>query len=85
VAEEVTVFYYRNGCHLCEELAALLFRCWPQQAEKIEWRDVDQDAEWRQAYGQLVPVLMRGDDTICTLHPDLPRITRYFGAMTNPV
>ena len=63
----------------------MLFRGWPQQAETMEWRDVDQNFEWRQAYGQLVPVLMRGGETICTLRPDLKKITQYFGEMTNPV
>lgn len=51
----------------------------------MEWRDVDQDAAWRNAYGELVPVLQQDDQTICTLKPDLARITEYFGEMANPV
>ena len=78
-------FYYRNGCHLCEELAALLFRCWPELAESMQWCDVDQDAEWNKAYGSKVPVLVRNGEPICSLHPDIERMTQYFGAMTNPL
>jgi hypothetical protein len=79
------LFYYRNGCHLCEELAAILFRGWPNQAGSIEWRDVDQRTEWRDAYGEQVPVLIQDGETICALKPDLGRIAQYFGEMANPV
>jgi len=81
----VPVFYYRNGCHLCEEMAALLFRAWPKQAGIMEWRDVDLQTEWREAYGELVPVLIQGEETICSLRPDMDRIAQYFGEMANPV
>ena len=82
---ERPVFYYRNGCHLCEELAAILFRGWPQQAELMEWRDVDARPEWCEAYGQRVPVLMLGEEEVCALMPDLGRIAECFGANVNPV
>jgi len=81
----VPLFYYRNGCHLCEELAAVLFRGWPDRAETMEWRDVDQRPEWRDAYGEQVPVLIQDGETICALQPDLGRIAQYFGEMANPV
>ena len=81
----VPVFYYRNGCHLCEAMAALLFHGWPEKAEIMEWRDVDLRTDWREAYGELVPVLMQGEQTICTLRPDPARIAQYFGEMANPV
>ncbi|MCW9078949.1 MAG: glutaredoxin family protein [Gammaproteobacteria bacterium] len=81
----VPLFYYRNGCHLCDELAAVLFRGWPDQAGSMEWRDVDQRPEWRDAYGEQVPVLIQGGETICALQPDLGRIAQYFGEMANPV
>lgn len=79
------VCYYRNGCHLCEELAALLYRRWPAQAELVEWRDVDRRDEWREAYGELVPVLLAGSQTICRLAPDPERLAEYFGGMVNPL
>lgn len=79
------VFYYRNGCHLCEELAALLFRHWPAHAEHMEWRDVDLQPAWREAYGHRVPVLLADDTLISELRPDPQRIERYFEARHNPV
>lgn len=82
---ETPVFYYRNGCHLCEDLAAILFRGWPQQAEIMAWRDVDTRSDWRASYGERVPVLVLGNEEICALTPDLDRITEYFGDRVNPV
>jgi hypothetical protein len=79
------VFYYRDGCHLCEELAAILFRGWPERAGQMEWRDVDLKPEWREAYGDRIPVLLAGDDLVSELRPDLQRIEQYFGATHNPV
>lgn len=78
-------FYYRNGCHLCEELAAVLFRGWPQQAAAMEWRDVDERPEWRERYGTLVPVLTLGGEVVCESRPDPARIAQYFGDMVNPL
>ena len=43
------------------------------------------EPEWREAYGELVPVLIQGGETICALQPDLGRIAQYFGEMANPV
>ena len=79
------VFYYRNGCHLCEELAAILFRGWPEYAGAMEWRDVDQRSDWRDEFGEKVPVLTLDGKIICALQPDLSRISQYFGEMANPV
>ena len=51
----------------------------------MEWRDVDARPEWREAYGQRVPVLMLGEEEVCALMPDLGRIAECFGANVNPV
>lgn len=62
-----------------------MFRGWPSDAEAMVWRDVDERAEWRSAYGPFVPVLMLGDEVVCQLQPDLDRIRQYFGETANPV
>lgn len=82
---DTVVFYFRNGCHLCEELAAVLFRHWPDTAGSMEWCDVDADPVWRERFGLRVPVLMQGENMICEFFPDLDRMCRYFGQMANPV
>lgn len=63
----------------------MLFRGWPEQAGAMDWRDVDQRAEWQDEYGDKVPVLVLGEETICALEPDLSRIVECFGEMVNSV
>ncbi|QFP76083.1 glutaredoxin family protein [Deinococcus sp. AJ005] len=52
--------YIRTGCHLCEQaeenLARLEFR--------VQLLDVDTNAEWRQQYGDDVPVLALGEQVL---------------------
>ena len=80
MAQVPVCFYYRNGCHLCEELAAMLFRDWPEIADCVQWRDVDSSADWQEAFGLRIPVLTRGNEVICELKPDPDCLVRYFGA-----
>jgi len=49
--------YSRDGCHLCEEMAAQL-RALQIPYDEI---DVDSDADLRLQYGREVPVLVVGD------------------------
>ncbi len=79
------VLYYREGCHLCEEMAAVLFRGWPHLAERLSWRDVDSNAQWRERYGLKVPVLCLDDEMICEYFADIERLTTRFGAPVNPL
>jgi hypothetical protein len=79
------VFYYRNGCHLCEEMAAFIHRGWPDAAETMEWRDVDEQADWKSRYGLRVPVLLAGNEVVCELQPDRLRLEQYFGTSRNPL
>jgi len=54
---ESLLMYTRNGCHLCDQAAALLDRA------GIAWRpvDIDRDARLEECYGLRVPVLRRPD------------------------
>jgi len=54
---EPLIMYTRNGCHLCDQAAALLDR------SGIVWRpvDIDHDARLEEHYGLRVPVLRRPD------------------------
>ena len=81
----VPVFYYRDGCHLCEDMFSVLYRGWPAVAETVEWRNVDDSPEWQAAYGLVLPVLMLGDSPVCETFPDAAQLTRYFGAPLVPV
>jgi hypothetical protein len=82
---DALVCYYREGCHLCGELAQLLLRRWPEHARRVEWRDVDRSPQWRETYGHRVPVLLAADVLICELAPDPMRLDAYFGQPASTV
>lgn len=78
-------FYYREGCHLCEEMAAALFRGWPAQFDSLQWRDVDSREEWRSRYGHRVPVLVVGGRVVCEFRLVPEALMPHFGPPTNPL
>ncbi len=77
--------YYREGCHLCEEMAALLYRGWPDRLDQLRWIDVDRDPALAARYGLRVPVLVADGAEVCDLAPDPVRLQAVFGAPRNPV
>lgn len=77
--------YYRDGCHLCEELASVLYRGWPQLLDGLEWVDVDRSPQLVERYGDRVPVLTADGHEVCALRPDPQRLQAVFGAPRIPV
>ena len=57
--------YYREGCHLCEEMLQALRGL--QAFSQLELRlvDIDRDPELVRRYDEWVPVLCHGDREIC--------------------
>jgi hypothetical protein len=49
----------REGCHLCDEMEAVLRRALGPDALRLEKVDVDEDPELRERFGDIVPVLLR--------------------------
>lgn len=69
----------REGCHLCDQMAALLDEVLP--AHGLAWspRDVDADPALRARFSALVPVLLRDGEPVAKLRLDrrvLERIVR---------
>lgn len=77
------VFYYRDGCHLCEQMYAALCQGWPDVAGRVEWRNVDHAPEWQAAYGLTLPVLQLDGRVVCTTFIDESKLIEYFGAPAN--
>lgn len=77
--------YYRDGCHLCEELVSKLYRGWPDLLDQFEWRNVDDREDWREAYGLQVPVLIYQGQQLSALVPDLSAVQQRFGAPLIPL
>jgi hypothetical protein len=69
----------RDGCHLCDEMAAVLDEVLPVHG--LTWApvDVDADPELRARYSDLVPVLLRDGKPVAKIRVDprdLARIIR---------
>ena len=66
----------RAGCHLCDEMAALLDEVLP--AHGLAWAplDVDGDPALRERFGEVVPVLLRDGKPVAKIRLDLRALER---------
>jgi hypothetical protein len=56
--------YYRQGCHLCDDMMTHLSQLRGELAFDLGLVDIDGDIHLRQQYNEQVPVLMRGDQVL---------------------
>ena len=49
----------RTGCHLCDEMEAVLLRVLPRHGMELGYRDVDAEPELLERFSDVVPVLLR--------------------------
>lgn len=77
--EQTIHFYYRDGCHLCEEMAAALHASWPQHMDRMHWVDVDSSEALRNEYGHRVPVLAVDGRVICQYRLEPEAVSICFG------
>jgi hypothetical protein len=69
----------RAGCHLCDEMAALLDEVLPELGQTYTPRDADASPELRARFGDIVPVLLRDGLPVAKVRLDrrtLERIVR---------
>ena len=69
----------RAGCHLCDEMAAVLDEVLPPLGQSYAPRDVDASPELRARFGEVVPVLLRDGLPVAKVRLDrrtLERIVR---------
>ncbi|MGB1310308.1 MAG: glutaredoxin family protein [Leucothrix sp.] len=55
--ENILIVYYREGCHLCDEMASHLHKHQPEFNYQLEWVDIDKDPELKQRYNVDIPVV----------------------------
>lgn len=60
----------REGCHLCDEMAAVLDEVLPRYGLGYSLLDVDVEPELRVRYTDLVPVLLRDGVPVAKLRVD---------------
>jgi hypothetical protein len=69
----------REGCHLCDEMAALLDEVLPSHGLTWSLRDVDAEPDLRARFTDVVPVLLRDGQPVAKIRTDrraLERIVR---------
>jgi thioredoxin reductase (NADPH) len=69
----VLTLYTRAECHLCGEMLVELTPLVEGRA-RIEIVDIDTDAALTLRFGQIIPVLMHGDDELSRLLLDSSRV-----------
>ncbi len=75
--DKLTIFGH-SYCSLCGEMLAALQ---PLQAElsfSVVWVDIEGDKALEQRFGELVPVLMVGDKTLCHYHLNEVALREHF-------
>jgi len=66
----------RPGCHLCDEMAAVLERDLGRRGESWIEVDIDGDPALRERFGELVPVLLRDGRPVAKVRLDRPTLRR---------
>lgn len=66
----------RHGCHLCDEMAALLDQVLPPLGAAWTPLDVDADAALQARFGEVVPVLLRDGTPVAKVRLDRPMLER---------
>lgn len=77
--------YYRQGCHLCEDLTLQLAELQETEQFDIESIDVDSNGELRERYGSLVPVIEGNGKELCRYYLDEVALRDYFRSQTSKV
>jgi hypothetical protein len=66
----------REGCHLCDEMAAVLDDVLPAYGLTWSPRDVDAEPELRSRYTDVVPVLLRDGAPVAKIRLDRRSLIR---------
>jgi len=66
--------YYRQGCHLCEDLEQQLGELLAPGSHRLKRVDIDEDEILKQAYNVRVPVLSCDNVELCEHFLDLEAV-----------
>jgi glutaredoxin-like protein DUF836 len=66
----------REGCHLCDEMAALLDAVLPSYGLTWSPRDVDDEPELKARFTDIVPVLLRDGQPVAKVRLDRRALER---------
>ena len=77
MSERVFTILGRRWCHLCEHMAEDLQPIADEFDCRIEVLDVDEDEALEERWGQLVPVLLAGEQELCHYRLDVAAVRAY--------
>jgi len=66
--------YFREGCHLCDEMKSLLGELLDPGSYTLRQVDIDEDTALRAKYNEHVPVLKLDDTELCRHFLDLKSV-----------
>lgn len=66
----------RPGCHLCDEMAAVLDAALVPLGLSYAWVDVDADPALQHRYGEIVPVLLRDGRPVAKVRVSRAQVER---------
>lgn len=69
----------RTYCHLCHDMEEALAPLAAEFGAEVEVLDVDADPALEQRWGELVPVLLSGEQELCHYFLDVPKVRDYLG------
>lgn len=75
--ERSLTLYYRETCHLCEDMLQQLREIQQEHPFDLVQIDVDSDPGLQQRFGALVPVLSGGERILCNYYLDPVALQRY--------
>ena len=70
-------FYFRDGCHLCEDMWQQLQELRLERSFQVRRVDVDSAPGLAERFGSLVPVLDAGDELLCHYYLDPAALKKY--------
>ena len=70
-------FYFRHGCHLCDDMWQQLEEVLPPGELPLKRVDVDSSPELCERFGTLVPVLAAGSEILCSYYLDPRALDRF--------
>ncbi len=71
------ILYFREGCHLCDDMRRELYPFIQQHNLKLLEIDIDRDEALIEKYNVKVPVLCLDDEEICHHFFDHDMLTQY--------
>jgi hypothetical protein len=75
--------FYREGCHLCEDMINQLRELFPRL--DFQLLNVDSRQQWFDEYNEKVPLLKCGDQILCQYFLEPEKIRKYFNGQSETV